>query len=61
MNKKMFTVVEQFNYHIATNHWRLLNNMEGKSDRRADTVLKTAGSVMSGMGFNYSAFRQYTR
>jgi len=32
--------------------------MEGKLDRRAKLVLKTMRSVMSGMGFEYSAFRQ---
>lgn len=33
--------------------------MEGKSDRRADTDLKSAGSVMNGMGFESLFIRQY--
>lgn len=32
--------------------------MEGKSDRRADTDLKSAGSVMNGMGFESLFIRQ---
>lgn len=33
--------------------------MEGKSDRRADTDLKSAGSVMNGMGSNPSSSAKY--
>ena len=44
MNKKMFTVMEQFNYHIATNHWRLLNNLIWCSVIiGSQPVLKTGG------------------
>lgn len=33
--------------------------MESKSDRRADTALKTDGSLKQGLGFKCSALRQF--